>query len=107
MEGAARGAPASSWLSLGFSAFTWFSFSCRLSHPLLLPPWLDSSERESGLEACRAWDALRLHIPLLGSETCPVMCAKPGVGRLEPACLGEQGGASGPSDKGLGKGPRV
>lgn len=92
---AARGVPR---LQVGFpfclSLFPYFFFFFKA---VFSTPYyshrLDCPERESGQEAFRGWDA-PAH-SAVSSETCPVMCAEPGVGRFGSPRLGEPGGASG------------
>lgn len=93
--GGLRDSPVSRWVSSCFALFTRFSFLSRLSQPLLLSPWLDCRKGKVGWK--RLGFGTRLHILLLASETCSVMCAEPGVGRFGFSCLGEPGGASGES----------
>lgn len=66
-----------------------FFFSSRLSHCLLLSPRLVAGKGKVGWK--RGGVGMRLHILLLASETCSVMCAESGIGRFGSSTFGESG----------------
>lgn len=81
-------------LEVGFPGFhpspvSLFFFFSRLSHRLLLSPRLIAGKGKVGWK--RGGVGIRLHILLLASETCSVMCAESGVGRFGSSTLGESG----------------
>lgn len=71
---------------LSLSLFFLFS---RLSHRLLLSPGLVAGKGKVGWK--RGGVGMRLHILLLASETCSVLCAESGVGRFGSSSLGGSG----------------
>lgn len=90
--GGGEGIPISRWVPLGFTLHPFLSlfflFS-RLSHRLLLSPGLVAGKGKVGWK--RGGVGMRLHILLLASETCSVMCAESGVGRFGSSSLGGSG----------------
>ena len=76
------------WLS-PFTRFSPFFLFSRLSHRLLLSPGLVAGKGKVGWK--RGGVGMRLHILLLASETCSVMCAESGVGRFGSSSLGGSG----------------
>lgn len=91
--GCGEGIPISRWVSLAFTLHPFLSLSffffSRLSHRLLLSPRLIAGKGKVGWK--RGGVGIRLHILLLASETCSVMCAESGVGRFGSSTLGESG----------------
>lgn len=79
------------WLSpfTRFSLSCFFFFSSRLFHCLLLSPRLVAGKGKVGWK--RGGVGMRLHILLLASETCSVMCAESGIGKFGSSTFGESG----------------
>lgn len=94
--GGPRGIPSLGGFPFAFSLFPYI-FKAIFFAPYYFHR-LDCLERESGQEAFRGWDT-PAH-SAVSSETCPGLCAEPGVGRFGSSCLEEPrgggcGGASG------------
>lgn len=92
--GGGEGIPVSRWVSLAFTlhpvlSLLFFFFSSRLSHCLLLSPRLVAGKGKVGWK--RGGVGMRLHILLLASETCSVMCAESGIGKFGSSTFGESG----------------
>lgn len=105
--GGGEGIPISRWVPLAFTLHPFLSlfflFS-RLSHRLLLSPGLVAGKGKVGWK--RGGVGMRLHILLLASETCSVMCAESGVGRFGSSSLGGSGWGE-RQVRAFGKGLRV